>query len=102
MNTGSGDGTLRLDVLDDDTIRDAGENPLEGSGAGNGNYVKGQAFVIDRQLPVVTEVLRAGASPTNASSVSFLLHFNEPVSGVDATDFSLSAPGLSGAVVDDA
>lgn len=36
-NTGTAAGTLRLNVVDDDTIK-AGSNPLGGSGAGNGNF----------------------------------------------------------------
>jgi len=97
VNTGSGDGTLRLDVVDDDTIRDAGNNPLEGAGAGNGNYTKGQSYVIDRELPTVIEVLRASPNPTRAATVNFSVRLSEPVTGVDTSDFSLTVAGLSGA-----
>ncbi len=38
VNTGVGDGTLRLDVLDNDSIIDSMGNPLGGAGAGNGNF----------------------------------------------------------------
>ncbi len=48
VSTGSGHGTLRLDVVDDDTIRDSAGNPLGGTGAGNGNYTSGQKYTIDR------------------------------------------------------
>ena len=36
-STGTGNGTLGLNLVDDDTITDALANPLGGSGAGNGN-----------------------------------------------------------------
>jgi hypothetical protein len=37
VNTGTGDGTVRLDVLDNDSIVDGMSNPLGGTGLGNGN-----------------------------------------------------------------
>jgi hypothetical protein len=39
-------GTLRLDVVDDDSIVDADSIPLGGAGAGNGNFTKGQTYSI--------------------------------------------------------
>jgi len=44
VNTGTGSGTLRLDVSDDDTIVDAAGNPLGGPGAGNGDFTSGEAY----------------------------------------------------------
>jgi CSLREA domain-containing protein len=41
--------------------------------------------------PVVLSVVRADSSPTLAASVDFTVIFSEAVTGVDATDFSLSA-----------
>jgi len=46
VNTGSGNGTIRLDVVDDDSIRDMTNNPLGGIGAGNGNYSSGEVYTI--------------------------------------------------------
>ena len=43
--TGSGDGTIRLDVLDDDTIIDAATNPLDGG------FTTGEAYSVDRTNP---------------------------------------------------
>ena len=44
VNTGSGTGTIRLDVVDNDTIVDLALNPLGGVGAGNGNYTSGETY----------------------------------------------------------
>jgi hypothetical protein len=44
VNTGKGNGTIRLDVADDDTIVDAASNPLGGLGAGNGDFSAGQGY----------------------------------------------------------
>ena len=46
VNTGSANGTIRLDVVDDDSIRDGSNNPLGGNGSGNGSYTSGQMYTI--------------------------------------------------------
>lgn len=46
VNTGSGEGTLRLDLIDNDTIINAYTIPLGGVGAGNGNYTAGEEYAI--------------------------------------------------------
>ena len=49
VNTGKANGTIRLDLVDNDTIIDAATNPLGGAGAGNGNFTTGQVYTIDRR-----------------------------------------------------
>jgi hypothetical protein len=98
--TGSGDGGLRLDVLDDDSIRNASDMPLGGAGAGNGTFTTGEAYTVDKTVPVVTGSLRADPNPTAANSVNFTVVFSEAVTGVDASDFSVSTTGtISGAAI---
>jgi hypothetical protein len=92
-STGSGDGTLGLDLVDDDSITDTAGNPL--AGAGNGS-LSGELFTLDRSAPTVLSIVRAGTSPTNAASVDWTVTFSESVSGVDAGDFSLAVGGLGG------
>jgi subtilisin-like proprotein convertase family protein len=93
VGTGSGSGTIRLNVGDDDTIEDAALNPLGGVGAGNGNYSAGQTYDVDKNSPTVASSLRADPNPTTAASVNFTVTFSEPVSGVDAADFNLTLAG---------
>jgi hypothetical protein len=57
VNTGSGDGTVGLNLIDNDTIRDSDLNPLGGTGTGNGSFTTGQVFTIDKTAPAVTQVL---------------------------------------------
>ncbi|MBI3898106.1 MAG: hypothetical protein HY308_07400 [Gammaproteobacteria bacterium] len=45
--TGTDDGTLGLNLVDDDSIVDAVGNPVGGTGAGNGNFT-GQVYTITR------------------------------------------------------
>ncbi|HLO32066.1 MAG TPA: C39 family peptidase [Anaerolineales bacterium] len=44
VNTGSGNGTIRLDLVDDDTIRDASNHLLGGTGKGNGDFTSGETY----------------------------------------------------------
>lgn len=45
-NSGTGAGTLGLNLVDDDTIINAGSIPLSGTGAGNGNFT-GQVYTVE-------------------------------------------------------
>jgi len=52
VNTGTGDGTIRLDVVDDDTIIAVkGKLPLGDFGAGNGDFTSGEVYTVDKVPP---------------------------------------------------
>ncbi|MBL1407548.1 MBG domain-containing protein [Sphingobacterium faecale] len=56
-------------------------------------------IVIDGIPPTVFSITRADGSPTNATTVRFIVTFSESVTGVDVSDFTLSATtGVSGAI----
>lgn len=57
VNTGSGSGTIRLDVVDDDSILDMASNPLGGAGEGNGNFTTGEIYAV-RFLPTYLPLIR--------------------------------------------
>lgn len=97
VDTGVGDGTLRLDLVDNDSILDARSLPLGGAGAGNGNFSVGEVYTINRNLPAVVGILRTDTNPSSAANVHFAVTFSEAVTGVDAADFAVSAIGVSGA-----
>ena len=60
-DTGYGTGTLGLNLVDNDSVIDAGLNPLGGAGAGNGSFT-GQAYSVDRPPPVANfNVVEPGA-----------------------------------------
>jgi hypothetical protein len=50
VNVGKGNGTIRLDVVDDDSITDAAGNPLGGVGAGNGSFSTGETYIINKSI----------------------------------------------------
>lgn len=99
-NTGSGDGTLQLNLVDDDSVKDAASpfTALGGAGAGNGNAA-GQAYAI--LPPAVTSIDRAGVSPTGpGTAIAWTVVFSRTVTGVDSADFTLVQGGaVSGASI---
>jgi hypothetical protein len=84
VNTGSGDGTLRLEVANDSGLD---------SDLTNLPFTSGEAYTIDKTAPTVTINQAAGQSdPTATLPIRFDVVFSEAVSGfVDAADVSLAA-----------
>ncbi len=96
----TGNGTLGLKLVDNDSIKSLLNVPLGGRGARNGNFT-GQTYTIDQVSPTVQSINRTtlGNATTNGSSVSFTVTFSEPVTGVDLSDFSLVKTGTIGATL---
>ena len=71
VNSGTGIGTVRLDVIDDDSIVDLAGNPLGGAGQNNGEFRTGEAYTIVKptptpsQTPTGTPTLTPTASQTS-------------------------------------
>lgn len=89
VNTGTGDGTLRLDVLDDNTIV-AGTFNLAGP------FTGGEVYDVDRTAPTAIVDQTVGqADPTDVSPIAFTVTFSEDVTGFDSADVLLA--GTAGA-----
>jgi len=72
-STGTGSGTLGLNLVDNDSIVDAAANKLGGTGAGNGNFT-GLAYTIDRAAPAapgIGPVPAASPAWTTSTTVNF-------------------------------
>ncbi len=94
-NTGTGNGTLGLNLVDNDTILDTSANPLGGPGV-NGNFT-GQSYTIDKTQPTVTITQAAGqADPTNTSPINFTVTFSETVTGFASNDISFAGSTVGG------
>jgi hypothetical protein len=48
VNTGTGNGTVRLDLADDNSIMDTINNPLGGMGIGDGNFTSGETYTVQK------------------------------------------------------
>ncbi len=100
VDTGIGDGKLRLNVVDNDSIMDTALNLLGGVGAGNGNFTTGKTYLIEKSVPTVTSIVRADPNPSIAETVRFTVTFSEAVYPVSPGDFVLSTTGgISGATI---
>ena len=78
VNTGTGDGTLALELLDDGTIKDAGNLGLSGTFP----FVGATPYTIEKTAPTV--VLPIGLTDpvlTGLATVHFTVNFSEPVVG---------------------
>ncbi|HMB24756.1 MAG TPA: multicopper oxidase domain-containing protein, partial [Anaerolineales bacterium] len=93
VNTGSGDGTIRLDVVDDNSILNGFSVALGGPTAGDGNYNTGEKYDIDKTQPTASSIIRSSPNPSNAATVWFSVTFSEPVTGVSTADFGLNVTG---------
>jgi len=66
VNTGSGNGSIRLDLVDNDSILDIDATPLGGSGPGNGNFNTGESYTISRSAPTFTTCPSPGPTANTA------------------------------------
>lgn len=94
INTGSGDGTLALNLTDNDSIKNALGVVLADVGNSNGNFA-GQSYTIIKSAPVAAGITLVNPNPIAAGSVNYAVTFNQNVTGVDVADFALVASGLT-------
>ncbi|MCX8037146.1 MAG: FG-GAP-like repeat-containing protein [Candidatus Sumerlaeia bacterium] len=69
--TGSGNGRLRLDVLDNDTILDSVALPLGGVGEGNGSFSGGRDYRVDKTPPTAPGTPRDAGAYSSSTTVRF-------------------------------
>jgi len=62
-NTGSGIGTLGLNLVDNDSITNGGGQSLGGTGAGNGNFI-GQVYTVEAPMTCITDDFATGVLDT--------------------------------------
>ena len=93
----TGNGTLGLNLIDNDSIKNLTNVPLGGVGSGNANLT-GQVATLDHVFPFVQSINRTApaSATTSANTVSYTATFSEPMTGVDPTDFSLATTGTIG------
>ncbi|MDM8559296.1 hypothetical protein [Candidatus Parabeggiatoa sp. HSG14] len=90
IDTGT-DGQLRLDIVDNDNIRNQYDMPLGNSGLGSGDFSTGKKYTIDTVSPTVTIVQEsdnAGVNDevTSNATINFTVTFSEEVTGFNEND----------------
>ena len=95
-----GDGTVRLDLRDDDRIHDAAGNELSGHGAGNGD-VQGPTVTVDQTPPSLLDWILVKDTGSSASdkvtwdtTPTLNFTFSEAVWGQDSDVTVLDPAGL--------
>jgi hypothetical protein len=53
VDVGKGNGSIRMNVVDDDSITDEAGNPLGGIGTGNGDFTTGETYIINKSITAV-------------------------------------------------
>ncbi|WP_146460163.1 SdrD B-like domain-containing protein [Rubripirellula tenax] len=93
--TGTGDGPIQLQMIDDDTIRNTANAPI--GGVGDNGSVLSNIVDMDLTAPTIAFVDRLGPTNyrTDGDEVQFLVGYSEPVTGITASDFYLYEPSLS-------
>jgi CSLREA domain-containing protein len=100
VNTGSGDGTIGLNLDDDNSIVDSSNRPLGGAAAGDGNFTMGQVYTVDKTKPDVTVTGQADVTGPKATTViNFTVTFTEPVVGFSSSELTLSGTATGGGTV---
>lgn len=82
--TATGDGPIAVGI----------QSNVASDAAGNGNDTGSFSITSDRTDPTAT-ITVTPSSPTNASSIEFVVTFNESVTGLDASDFSVGNGSIS-------
>ncbi len=81
VNTGNGDGTLRLDVLEDTAVTDSNGSILAGG------FVLGQHYIVDKTDPVVTVY----PLTTDETTPEILGTVSDALSGVKSVDVTVNS-----------
>lgn len=101
VSTGTGDGTIGLNFVDNDSVVNPLIVPVGGTGVNNGN-VTGPIYTVDRTDPTVT-ITPVAPDPTNSAVSNITVTFSEAVSNFDITDLTLTLDGtavsLTGAIL---
>ena len=79
-------------TLNSGTIKDAAGNNAATTGI---SFASTAAVLVEAVAPTVSSINRVSSAATNATSVDYTVTFSENVSGVDSSDFTLTATGTA-------
>ncbi len=82
VQTGSGNGTIRLDVIDDNSIINAAGSPLGGIGENDGDYTDGEIYLIDHS-PVPPNDLISNPESISGVGNTYSLRTTRATSSID-------------------
>jgi hypothetical protein len=90
VNTGtpaSAGATLRLDVVDDDSITDAEDDVPGGVGAGNGNFTSGEVYTVN-PIVAVANLARVTEPSAGTTPLMFTVILSDPATGTTSLNYA--------------
>ncbi|HEX8351801.1 MAG TPA: Calx-beta domain-containing protein [Pyrinomonadaceae bacterium] len=97
VNTGtpaSAGATLRLDVVDDDTITDAGGDLLGGTGVGNGNFTSGEVYTVN-PITARANAARVSEPPAGTTPLLFTVTLSSPATNSVSVNYATADGGAT-------
>jgi Ca2+-binding RTX toxin-like protein len=97
--TTAGEGTIDIDLIDDDSIIDVDSAPLGGLGAGNGNFTGGETYTVEPPSPTVQ--LSIATTPSGdvseiaTTAITVTATTSSPVTGDRTVSVALSGSATS-------
>jgi hypothetical protein len=84
VKTGSQDGTIGLNIKDDDSILDVAGNPLGGTGLDNGNFTSSETYTVIKSIPINISTATFTSDKTNDGWVIESNEFSDQGGGVNS------------------
>lgn len=94
VNTGTLDGTVGIDLIDDNSIVDNLSRLLGGPAVNDGDFSTGQVYTVYRGRPQV-QLSTGGLRETNSAPIAVTIYFSAAVTGFDLTDLVAGHATLS-------
>jgi hypothetical protein len=86
--------TLRLDVVDDDTVVNSSGDALGGSGAGNGNFTSGEVYTVN-PLSARANDARVSEPSTGTAALLFTVTLTAPATGPLTVNYATADGGAT-------
>ena len=90
-STGNGDGTLGLNLADDDSIKDLALNVLDGPGLGNGDFT-GEVYTVDKGDLSIVKGAPASAAHGDVITYTFAVTLDAGADGGAAQNIVITDP----------
>ncbi len=98
VNTGVGNGTLRLNFIDDNTVSSFFGPKVGGVGLNNANFSKGEIYTVVQQPPEINRVAIDNDSGQRSQVRSVTVYFDRVVTFAGAVSAAFAVNGPGGAV----
>lgn len=96
VNGFTGSGTIRLDLIDDDSIKNGTGVPLGGTTAGNGNFTTGESFTVGTSAASGALISEFRVHGKTGATDDFVEIYNTQGTPLDISGWSIRTQGSTG------